>query len=219
MKFRTIASVICLMALVCGCAEKNVSGPCPSNLEPMYGGQEKSPECKAADETFVASVKAKAGTREQGSIEMAKLGFDYLSRGDVDTAMKRFNQAWLLDPKNCMAFNGFGVIEHTRDHDTDEAVRMFETGLALCPDNGLIKSDYGRVLEESGRLREAVSMFEQAVAQIPGNLEAYKGLIRSHIQLGNDEACLNAIHRGMEYGLPVERKLVMELERRVKQAK
>lgn len=218
MKSQFIISVILLIPLLASCASKQ-TGPCSTNLEPMYGGENRPAQCKAMEGELLTSVDAKGLDRAASSTEVAKLGFEYMTNGDMSTAIKRFNQAWLLDPNNCMPFNGFGIIKHTRDHDTDEAIRMFDMGLARCPGNGLLMSDYGRMLEESNLLAPAVSMFEKSLQFLPTNLEAYKGLVRAHIQLGNDEACLGAIKRGQAYGLAIDHKLIEELERRVKQTK
>ena len=40
----------------------------------------------------------------------AKLGWQYFYRDDLDTAMKRFNQAWMFDRDSIDALWGFGLI-------------------------------------------------------------------------------------------------------------
>ncbi len=54
-----------------------------SNEIPMYGGQDKS--------TIIPIKPA--------SEKAIKLGWQYFNNGDHSTAMKRFNQAWMLDKK------------------------------------------------------------------------------------------------------------------------
>jgi len=69
----------------------------PLNERPMYGGIEKSAELKEADRKYINGVKAMGFTLEQGAVEAAKRGWTAMHQGDLKTAMKRFNQAWLLD--------------------------------------------------------------------------------------------------------------------------
>ncbi len=219
MKSSNLLFAIILSALVWGCGASHAPGPCPFQLEPMYGGQPRTGHCKDADEKYLAEIDAMGHGRADSSQAVAKLGFDYLEHGDLQTAMLRFNQAWILDPKNCMAFNGFGLIKQQRDHDPNEAILLFEKGLELCPGNGFIMSDYGRVLEQSERFEMAVSMFEKSIRLEPENQKTYRGLIRAHIRLGNDQATLNAIRRAQAIGMSVDQKLVQELKKRIKLSK
>ncbi|MBU2512161.1 hypothetical protein KJ966_12545 [bacterium] len=76
----------------------------PINELPMYGGVEKTPEQKKLDDEFIKTVTQQNGTREKASENVANLGWKYLRKGDQKTAMKRFNQAWLLNSKNPHAF-------------------------------------------------------------------------------------------------------------------
>jgi len=76
------------------------------NLQPEYGNVKKTKEQLEDDRTFIETVLKQDTTRRKGSEHLVGLGFNYLARGDMETAMKRFNQAWLLDPKNENAYWG-----------------------------------------------------------------------------------------------------------------
>ncbi|MDB5012786.1 MAG: hypothetical protein JWQ25_988, partial [Daejeonella sp.] len=79
-------------------------------LLPKFGNAPKTKEQKAADQKLIETYLAQEGTSRKASDLLVKLGFDYLYKNDLKTAMFRFNQAWLLDPKNENAFWGFGAI-------------------------------------------------------------------------------------------------------------
>src|ERR1041385_6444292 len=103
----------------------------PNNEQPMFGGQPKTPEMVAADEAFIAAVAKRGFTRAQGSDKSVQLGWQYFfDKHDIATAMKRFNQAWLLDPDNGDAFHGFAVLVMERDHDAAQADALFREGVA-----------------------------------------------------------------------------------------
>lgn len=103
----------------------------PKNLLPMYGYGEKTPEQKKADEEFINSVVKEVGSREKGSIGIAGGARQWLEKGDLDTAMKRYNQAWLLDDTNPEVYKGFGDILIKQGY-AEDAEKMYEKGRILA---------------------------------------------------------------------------------------
>lgn len=113
---------------------------------PMYGGKH-SPE--------VAPDPA-------SSKHAAERGWQYYYRGDLSTAMKRFNQAWMLDRNNAQALWGFGVVtgqraladEAQRAHNLRESLRLLELAWALEPANGKLMGDVAFTCILLGQLAE-----------------------------------------------------------------
>jgi|SRR6185312_247712 len=106
---------------------------------------------------------------------MVKLGFDYLYRGDINTAMKRFNQAWLLDPKNENAYWGFGAVYFTFN-DYDEALKQLEKGLSINPSSSSILTDIATInvsfymtKHDIGYLNKTIVLFNQPYKLDPSN--------------------------------------------------
>ncbi|AMM50677.1 hypothetical protein TH61_05095 [Rufibacter sp. DG15C] len=91
-------------------AEWQKRGEKQINLLPMYGGQPKSKNLLALDKKFLASVDKKGGTRAENSKYFSDRGWQHFQQGDFETAMFRFNQAWLLDSTNAKPYWGFGII-------------------------------------------------------------------------------------------------------------
>jgi hypothetical protein len=73
------------------------------NELPMYGGQ----------------YDPQAERSEDNSKGAARLGWRYYYQGDLDTAIKRFNQAWMFDRRNPEAYWGFGLIMGRRAAEGD----------------------------------------------------------------------------------------------------
>lgn len=82
------------------------------NTHPMYGGPDhvKTPHQLEADEKFIQTVTQGGQSRERASQAVAVGGWQFFNKGDLSTAMKRFNQAWLLDPNNPETYKGFAAI-------------------------------------------------------------------------------------------------------------
>jgi len=94
------------------------------SLMPMYGGVEKTPEQKKSDEEFVNAVVNAAGSREGAAADAIVRGKDFLQKGDLEMAMRRFNQAWLLDSNNPDVYIGFGDVL-TKQGNEKEAAEMY----------------------------------------------------------------------------------------------
>ena len=94
-----------------------------SNLLPMFGGLAKGPELRKADEDFLASCDTNFPSRPEASRQFAARGWEHMAANDPTTAIKRFNQAWLLDSTNASAHWGFGAISGQRNQ-FDESLRF-----------------------------------------------------------------------------------------------
>lgn len=82
------------------------------NLVPMYGSTVITKQAKyfAADLTFTETVKKKY-TSAEAAKELVLLGFNYFYEGQLQTSMKRFNQAWLIDSTNAGIYFGFWIVQ------------------------------------------------------------------------------------------------------------
>jgi Tfp pilus assembly protein PilF len=101
---------------------------------PMYGGMDRNaiPELKERDEKLITDTIKLYGTREKASAVFVNNGFAYYQRDDLANAMRRFNQAWLLNPQNPEVYAGFGSVLHDKGKNC-EAMHMMERAMALDP--------------------------------------------------------------------------------------
>ncbi len=113
-------------------------------LLPEYGNVTKTKEQKEADAEFIKLSLQQDGSREKASEHMVELGFMYLYRKDLKTAMYRFNQAWLLNPGNENAYWGFGAIYFTFN-DFESAMIQYTKGLKINPKSSTILTDKATV--------------------------------------------------------------------------
>jgi Tfp pilus assembly protein PilF len=102
---------------------------------PMFG-QPKIPRpenLKQADEAFIRDSALRYGSRVAASNALANQGWTAIRNKQVDLAMQRFNQAWLLNPKNFSAFWGFGAVLSEKGR-LAEAIEQLETARELTED-------------------------------------------------------------------------------------
>jgi len=85
------------------------------NLLPKYGPLPKLDWQEASDSVFIAGMdKDYHGDRSKASMDMAGRGWQHLQQGDLDDAMRRFNQAWLLNNSNGTALWGMAQSRRAR---------------------------------------------------------------------------------------------------------
>jgi len=97
-------------------------------LIPRYEGRQKNADMKASDSAFVAQTLAVIPSRREASDHLVDLGLAELAKGDMKSAMFRFNQAWLVEPDNADINRGFGAFFVALDRNT-EAAKFYRDGL------------------------------------------------------------------------------------------
>lgn len=132
-------------------------GAQPIDQLPMYGGMDRStdPMLKAADEKLIADTTRHYGSREAASKAFAEQAFKFYQRDDVVKAMRRFNQAWLLNPDSADPYWGFASVLSDRERYCDAAKHM-ETAMSK---SGL----------QPGALPDAAMMFAFCAMGDPAN--------------------------------------------------
>jgi tetratricopeptide (TPR) repeat protein len=135
MCIRLIAIASVILGLVWGCASPIANpGVTPIDQVPMYGGMDRQadPRLKEGDRQFIEGTTKAYGSRERASTAAVNNAFIYYNNGDLDKAMRRFNQAWLLNPENPEAYWGFALVLHDKGKNC-QAKEMIDRALALHP--------------------------------------------------------------------------------------
>lgn len=127
MRFLLLSIFISLSTVFISCGQ-NVECQQGINLLPMYGGVEKCEQQLRSDQEFLALCDEKDPDRAKVAIQMLDTGWYFLHQGDYDVAMKRINQAWLLDSTNVAIYASYVVVlDLTRK--TDDAMKMLDLTL------------------------------------------------------------------------------------------
>lgn len=137
---------ILLFAVLGGlsCATNEVSNENiqPRNEIPMYGSEPFPDYLVEANEKFITRSIESAGTREAAYEHFKNRGWEYFSKGDHSTAMKRFNQAWLLDRDRYESYWGFALLAASKQ-DYEQAVKMFTLAYRKNDQNHRLLVDIG----------------------------------------------------------------------------
>lgn len=142
------------------------AAPPPSEL-PMYGDESRAGKLKDSDKAFIASLEKAGTTRQAAAKEVLREAWGLYQRVEHGPAMRKFNQAWLLDPENGDAYHGFAVITLVRDRQVSEAERFFRIALSKPGVNPNVYVDYGRFLWIGDRLDESLVHLHKALELAP----------------------------------------------------
>lgn len=138
------------------------------NLLPMYGNIPKCEQQIKSDQDFIAFSESKFKDRKTAAVSSVNSGWDYFYKNDLETSMKRFNQAWLLDSLNADVYWGFGVLLGTKQ-DINASIPLLERSLKLKPDNAKVyeslATSYGQLYvltQKSATLNKAIESLKRA---------------------------------------------------------
>ena len=161
------------------------------NMLPMFGQPkiERTEDLRNADESFVRDNTLRYRSRQAASTAIAAQGWGAVKTKQFETAMLRFNQAWLLNPANYRAFWGFGAVLSQQGR-LAEAVEQLETARelidepaqrsALLSDLATVQSEYAaslppeRQLERAQRFILANNRFTESLENDPAFAPAWR---------------------------------------------
>ncbi|MHA6249185.1 tetratricopeptide repeat protein [Pontibacter sp. CAU 1760] len=143
---------------------------------PMFGGLPKSDEQQRKDEKFLTSCDKSFASRQEASKFFVTRAWEYLNEGQVDTAMYRFNLAWLLNPDNKDTHWAFGLVTSAQGDD-EKAIEFYEKALTLDARNSMLLSDmatsylnlYSNGKKKKKHLKKARHYLEESITADAAN--------------------------------------------------
>ncbi len=145
---------------------------------PMWEGIEKTADDIANDQKLVdEALRLSNGDRNEAATQMVQLGWQQIVEGNPNEAIRRFNQAWLVNPLDGFIFWGYGVATHIRGDELKNVERWFGEARKIIKENPRLLADHGRVLEERKLPKRARALFEEALALEETYLPAHVGMV------------------------------------------
>ncbi|WP_131539679.1 tetratricopeptide repeat protein [Pedobacter nototheniae] len=190
---KLLLTFICLSFIGCSSAQDCKEG---INLLPMYGNIAKCEQQLKTDKEFFAVADSKFKDRKTASSSYTQLGWDYFYKNDLETSMKRFNQAWLLDSLNADVYWGFGNLLG-RQNEFQASISHFEKSLKLKPNNPKVyeslASSYGQLFvsnQKSETLDKAVQALKKAYSLDKNNPRILSQLTSAYCHFTQKDSAL-----------------------------
>ena len=144
MKRTRVAHVLLTATLILFCT--NFACADDRNLLPKYGSLPKTEWEKAADAKFIAAIDEQYhGDRKKASADLSARGWQYLAQQNLADAMRRFNQAWLLNNDNGIALWGMAAIEASSEK-LDQSLKLFAEAEKFVVDEINFSVDYAKAI-------------------------------------------------------------------------
>jgi tetratricopeptide (TPR) repeat protein len=156
----------------------SIQGQQADNKKPMYGEVPQSEAFKKLDELFIQSATEQFGSREKASQAHIKFGWKYFYNDSLVLAMKRFNQAWLLDAEQPDAYFGFAALTEMKGN-KEEAKRYYKIGMEKDKNKNRAEICFQRIADCKEQLKDyqgAAEAYQNVISINPGNVFAYKKL-------------------------------------------
>lgn len=173
-----------------------------ARLQPLFGGLNPAQATQLLGEAQLKAIAASFPSTAEASTFFAKKGFEYLQENQPDTAVYRFNLAWLLNPQNADAFRGLGIVASAQAT-PDAAIGLLGQGLALAPTSSLLLSDlgtsylirYGQTKKKKD-LTTALDLLHRATTANPSNADAWQQTARALYYQEKYPEAWAAVHQG-----------------------
>lgn len=162
------------------------ASPAPAVELPLWEELTKTQKMLDADRRFVEEIgRIHKGDLKTGAKFSVAQGWDMFEKGDMDVAIRRFNQAWLLDPENPEIYWGFAVATHVRGDGLEQTERWFAEAEKRLKTDPELYNDHAIALEDRDEPRRAKAQFEKALALDADNVLAHEGMARVLEKLGD----------------------------------
>jgi len=198
----TIAFLLGFLVLT-GCMTSGGNKTRIDNI-PMYGQPEivRPDALKQVDQDFIAKVEKELGSREEASKRWWAQGEHFMSQGNIDYAMRRYNQSWLLDPSNYQPYWGFARVMLEQGK-LDKGLTYLEKAEKLINDNFqkvALLSDMGTAYTYKGQsdktyFSKANSKFKESISIDPKYPDSWRRWAYSLYEQGKYTEALEKVEK------------------------
>lgn len=160
-----------LLMIVIGLAFSIVSAQ-DLGLQPKYGSLPRSEAQAAADAAFIASIgEMYGGDRRKASDDIAGRGWQLLRQGNRSEAMRRFNQAWLIDHSCGVALWGMAAVQSLSGKH-DQSLKLFAEAERFVGGDIDFAADYAKAVGFAGALAKNEALLNDAFLRFSSVYEA-----------------------------------------------
>ena len=224
------AAALLTMTLLPGCPDAlTADGEVSRDQIPMYGNVKKPQFLGSGRERFIRETTAAFGSREAASEAFARRAWQLYERDDLAAAMRRFNEAWLLNPHSPQPYWGFGAILHDQG-EVHEALTMLSRASDLDPSNPRLMADLARVVaqeatyaqttaERERYFTKACELFERASVLDPKNGHSYGLWASALYDQGRYAESWEKVHKAQELAAVIPDKFLRILREKMPEPK
>lgn len=157
--FRTVLTLLILVTYLQNALAQS------SNLLPKYGPEPKNEAQKLADTKLLNAIdELYKGDRKKAASEAVSKGWLFLRSGNNADAIRRFNQAWLIDNSNGYSLWGMAIVQGNTGSIND-SLNLFAEAETLISDDIDFSVDYAKALGIIGVKTKNTTIIKDAFAR------------------------------------------------------
>ena len=169
------------------------------NLLPMYGHKAKCKMQIEADHDFINYCTKQFKDKKEASDFYVQRAWELIKRQQLDSAMFKLNQAWLLDSINADVYLGFGSILG-KQQKFNESIPLLERSIHLNENNPKawdnLATSYCNLYAQAPNqelLSKAIDGFKKAITLDPMSTHALSQLALSYYYSGAKDSAKHVL--------------------------
>ena len=170
------------------------------NLKPMYGGVEKTQAHIKSDKIFIKECIEQFGTIDSSVNHYIDHAWRYYYNNSLESAMKRFNQVWLLNPDYPDSYFGFASLLESQGMQID-AEEYYKLGLEKDVNHDRAIICYQRIADCKEQLQDisgTIKAYLKLTESNPDHSVAFKKLGYLQMQTGLSKEALESYNRAIQ---------------------
>jgi len=185
-----------------------------NGIEPMYNDPDpkRGKSQKEMDETVLKLTIQQEGSKEAAVSKIVESAWEYFNGGYPNIAMRKFNQAWSLDPKNAEVYYGFGCILSSRK-DFDGAMKMYTKAADLNPKYYEVYANRGLDYCNRQEYDEGILDFTKAIEIRPNEPQTYNDRAVAYFFKGEYDKCWEDVHKAQVLGYNIHPEFLKSLQK------
>ena len=149
---------------------------------------------------------------EKFALDVTEKGWSYFNRGDLETALKRFHQATILDPKFAPGYYGKAYV-YSFQNKLDLAIENYRKTIELAdPPYTHAYGNLGLALMMSDEVQEGFQMVQKALEIDPSNGEAHISLTNYYCSEKNGKLAREHLEKAKIIGVQPDPRLIEEMK-------
>ena len=144
--------------------------------------------------------------------EAVKIGWEYFEKGDLDTALSRFEMAVRHDPTFAPGYYGIAYVHSVRG-ELDAAVKFYRLTLQHDQSNPYTFANLGYALLQQEKYDEALPMLDKALELKPDCGEAHLSYANYYASQGDWKNAEVSVNKALRFGMSLHPELKALLEK------
>lgn len=181
-------------------------------LDPHWGGREIPAEIRAQREELLQALAERGAEPNEFALEVTETGWKAMAEADFSTAIRRFNQAWLVQPQTPYAIMGMAMVVFERDGDVKGGLLLMQSLEQVLAQDSFYWINRASMQRRSGMNAEALEDFQRAARFAPDHTIVLKNLTELFYEAQNYPAACAMLSKARGMSIAIDAQIARSIE-------